>query len=199
MEQSQASARGPGRPRSTRTPEAVRAAAAELFAAHGFSGTSVRDIAERAGVEPSIVIRHFGSKEALFVETMSIDDGLEGLTEGDLGTLGRRILDRVVNGADPERVAVFRALMRALDRDDVRRHLVDAGEAHIVRPLAARLSGPDARLRAELVAAQVNGLLHALWSMGDPDLLRHGPDRIIEVYGRAMQALIDGDVSRRSG
>jgi TetR/AcrR family transcriptional regulator len=53
----------------TEEPEArakIIAAAEELFAAHGFSGTSVRDIAKQAGVTGAMVHYYFGSKEGLY-------------------------------------------------------------------------------------------------------------------------------------
>ncbi|MBD0840497.1 TetR/AcrR family transcriptional regulator [Streptomyces sp. TRM68416] len=40
-------------------------AAIELFARHGVRGTGVAAVAERAGVTPSALIHHFGSKDAL--------------------------------------------------------------------------------------------------------------------------------------
>ena len=43
----------------------IREAAMRLFAEHGFSAVSVRDIAAEAGVSPSLVIHHYGSKEQL--------------------------------------------------------------------------------------------------------------------------------------
>lgn len=43
----------------------IRLAALELFGAYGFRATTVRQIAERAGVSPGLVIHHFGSKDAL--------------------------------------------------------------------------------------------------------------------------------------
>lgn len=44
------------------------AAARDLFGAKGFEATSVREIAERAGVTKLMVYRHFGSKARLFQE-----------------------------------------------------------------------------------------------------------------------------------
>jgi AcrR family transcriptional regulator len=38
----------------------------QLFAAHGFSGTSIRDIAASAGVNQAMIGYHFGSKTGLF-------------------------------------------------------------------------------------------------------------------------------------
>lgn len=43
----------------------VRDAAIELFAARGFDRTSVKAIAEAAGVSPGLVIHHYGSKDEL--------------------------------------------------------------------------------------------------------------------------------------
>lgn len=49
--------------------DAVRAAvlenAAQLFAERGPTATSVRDIAERAGINHGLIFRHFGAKENL--------------------------------------------------------------------------------------------------------------------------------------
>lgn len=57
--------RGPGRD-SRR--EAVVEAAAKLFAARGFDGVSMRDIARGAGMLSGSLYYHFASKEALYAE-----------------------------------------------------------------------------------------------------------------------------------
>jgi TetR/AcrR family transcriptional regulator, regulator of cefoperazone and chloramphenicol sensitivity len=61
------------------TPEARRstkdrliAAAAELFAEHGFHGTTMRDIAERAGANLAASNYHYGSKKALYLEVLRV-------------------------------------------------------------------------------------------------------------------------------
>ena len=45
-------------------------AATALFAASGFRGTSIRDIAERAGTNVAAGHYHFGSKEGLYLEVL---------------------------------------------------------------------------------------------------------------------------------
>ncbi len=59
---------------ATRTPDQTRArlldAAAALFAEQGFHGTTVRQIAERAGVNLAAGNYHFGSKRALYLEVL---------------------------------------------------------------------------------------------------------------------------------
>lgn len=47
-------------------------AALELFAEHGFGGTSVRDIAKTAGVQPATMYAHFPSKQHVLAEIVKI-------------------------------------------------------------------------------------------------------------------------------
>src|SRR5262245_24774569 len=62
-----------GRTKSDRTRAAILASAATLFAAHGYERTTVRDIAAGAGIDPSMVIRYFGSKDELFARVAEPD------------------------------------------------------------------------------------------------------------------------------
>jgi len=51
--------------RKAKTRQLLLDAAGELFAEHGIEGTSVEQVAERAGVSVGTLYFHFGSKEAL--------------------------------------------------------------------------------------------------------------------------------------
>lgn len=76
----------------------IRDAALALFGAHGFSGTSVRAIADRADVSAALVMHHFGSKQALRAECDAhIVDEVIGrkerlATDSDLSSTMRRWL-----------------------------------------------------------------------------------------------------------
>jgi AcrR family transcriptional regulator len=52
------------------TRERVLAAASDLFATHGFHGTKMRDIAQRAKVNLAAANYHFGSKEDLYLDVL---------------------------------------------------------------------------------------------------------------------------------
>jgi TetR/AcrR family transcriptional regulator len=58
---------------TTRDPvrQRILTAARELFAQHGYEGTSVRDITARAKANLAAITYHFGSKEALFHAVIS--------------------------------------------------------------------------------------------------------------------------------
>ena len=47
-------------------------AARQEFGDRGFEATTVRDIAQRAGVDPSLVLQHYGSKSALFTAAIQL-------------------------------------------------------------------------------------------------------------------------------
>lgn len=53
----------------------ILAAAAEVFAQHGFRGSTTRRIADAAGVNEITIFRQFGSKEALLREAMKHTSG----------------------------------------------------------------------------------------------------------------------------
>ena len=65
--------------RATRS--ALQDAASRLFAEHGFGGTTVRDIADAAGVTERTFFRYFAGKEELMLD--DILEWLPGLQQGD--------------------------------------------------------------------------------------------------------------------
>ncbi len=173
----------------TATRRSIWAAAMELFTRQGYAATTVREIAGRAGVDPALVIRHFGSKETLFIETMSaaLDD--QPLVTGPTETLGEDFIRFVLDAEDQVR-GVFLALVRASDVEGIAPQLGKQHELTFVTPLRGRLTGPDAQLRARLAAALVGGLLYALWVVEDEGLASADPESIVRTYGGLLQQLI---------
>jgi len=71
VDEAGAAERPRGRPRSAIADEAIREAAVDLFAEHGFEGFSVEDVADHAGVSKATVYRRYPSKVDLIVEAAS--------------------------------------------------------------------------------------------------------------------------------
>lgn len=78
--------RGRGRPRDPETDERITTAAAELMLQRGFNGTTVDDVAARAGVGKATVYRRWPSKEDLAVAAMETLYSVE-LPEPDTGSI----------------------------------------------------------------------------------------------------------------
>lgn len=170
-------------------------AARVLFAEHGYSGASVRDIARAADVDPAIVVRRFGSKDQLFIRTMQFDPQVSPLFEGELGDLGSRLVESILQRTEGFPPQAFLALMGDAERPEVRAHLRDIVEKRLVAPIAGRLTGPNARLRAALIVSQILGLQNALWGTQDPDVTGASRKALSRVAGAGIQALIDLDGS----
>src|SRR6478609_2950361 len=57
--------------------QALLDAASSLFAERGFDRSTTRDIGERAGLDPTLITRYFGSKAALYLATLRTDFAAE--------------------------------------------------------------------------------------------------------------------------
>jgi hypothetical protein len=174
------------------TAEAIRQAATELFGRNGFASTSVRGIARRAGVDPALVIRHYGSKEELFLVTLPATGYFDEVFDGPLESLGERMTAFVMNKADESMLKVYTTLVRASDSSAVRQRLYDVMDLAFVVRLKDRLPGPDPALRARLLAAQVGGLLSSL-SLSDTQFREHDRATVVRTYGAAMQSLLTAE------
>jgi AcrR family transcriptional regulator len=174
------------------TRSAIQAAATPLFIEHGFNGVSVRTIAAAAGVDPALVIRHFGSKESLFLQTIDRQGGLSEVMAGPLETLGRRLVEHFLGQAGTHLRQNFVSLIQASDHPLVREELIRSTGRTFVQPIGSRLTGEHAELRAALVAAQVGGLLSSLFLTENPVLAEADDEDIVALYGAAIQSLLDG-------
>lgn len=174
--------------RSTR--RSIATAAASLFGEHGYEATSVRAVAAAAGVDPALVIRYFGSKEDLFLETIQLHAIFDAALQAPLPELGAQLVETVLELRGTRALQVHAALVRASGHAKVQQSLRSSTQHGFVEPLTARLEGPDPQLRARLVTAQVLGLLDALALREDDLLLRADATAVITSYGAVLDALI---------
>ncbi|MEU2712567.1 TetR family transcriptional regulator [Streptomyces sp. NPDC007205] len=179
-------ARRPARRRSaSATRTALRGAAVLRFGKYGYEGTSVRDIAGDVGVDAALVYRYFGSKEALFNDVAGTGKIFEPLLEEPVEAIPdwfcALLLGAPAEGDFPHPVL---SVLRSSGRDEaVGRLRAEFTEVFSSR-LAARLGGPDADLRAELLAAWMLGTSLLRTEIRPPALVS-APDATVERYLRA--------------
>ena len=157
----------------------------------GYDQVGVRDIAARAGADPALVNRYFGSKEGLFAEAVTAKFDLSELFAGDRAMLGEHLARYILQKKTPSNtydplVALLRSSSSEVAGGMVRDALVDG----FVRPLAARLDGPDAVPRAELVGSILLGLLIFRTVVGGA--MMQNDERLLASVARTLQAVIDG-------
>ncbi|GAB3858046.1 TetR family transcriptional regulator [Nocardioides maradonensis] len=181
------------RPAGVATRDAIAEAAGRLFAEKAYDAVSVRAIAAEAGVDPALVIRHFGSKELLFLGVMASGPGVDELLDGPLEDLGRSLVRYFLGRSGSEFRQQYLALAQASHHEQVRAALQRRTAEMFVEPLAARLTGRRRELRAALLLAQIGGLLTMLVLQEDPVLARAAHQDVIEEYGAALQQLLTPD------
>ena len=154
----------PMHPKRRRNAAATRAAifeaATRRFAYQGYEHAGVREIAADAGVDAAMVNRYFGSKEGLFTEVVERAFDIRYLVDGDRATLAERLARRMVYGredtADESSVPLLLILHSATEPNAA--ELIRTSlDRNLLRPLAERLDGPDAEVRAAMVIANCTG------------------------------------------
>jgi AcrR family transcriptional regulator len=151
----------PRRRDSAGSRQALLAAARTLFNDRGFDRTTIRDIGELAGLDPTLIARYFGSKSGLYLAILRTDFAAEeSESPRDLFDPARMIelLNRVQRrGPGP----VISSALRSDGDPSVHDEALVAFTERLVDPLVRRLESggvPEARLRAELVAAAFVGV-----------------------------------------
>jgi AcrR family transcriptional regulator len=138
--------------KGARTRQSLLDSAIRRFAANGYRGTSVSEVARDVGLTPAAVYAYFGGKEELFAA--AVDADAAGLIEGALSP--------VLSGTfDMEWAGLIAALLERLPRHPLARRLLSGLEPeHTVRmleiPALAELrKGIAERLRAGQASGEV--------------------------------------------
>jgi AcrR family transcriptional regulator len=105
--------------RSSATMGAILAGARKLFAANGFEGASMDDIAAQAGVAKGAIYHHFASKEAIFTQV------LEGVQAEIASTPAPPALRQMPDALDRIAAGVLRYLELAMQPGIKRILLID--------------------------------------------------------------------------
>lgn len=179
------------RPRdSEATRAAILKAARTRFTREGYDRVRLGDVAEDAEVNAALVVRYFGSKEGLFAEAVTSDaEGMEEVLSGELSVLGWELARYVM--ASKENFDPLLAMLRSASDEKAAGMLREALDHGFVRPLAARMDGEDAELRAAMVAAELLGVMVAREVIRSGPMLEASPDRLIAHLAPVLQSYID--------
>jgi AcrR family transcriptional regulator len=180
--------------KSDRTRALILAAAREQFAANGYGGATIRGIAERAGIDPAMVIRYFGSKDELFARAAVFDlrlPSFDGIERSQIGaTLVRHAIELWEGDQGSSGLTI---LLRSAASNEYAAGKVREVFAAQVTPALARVAGKaDARRRAGLVASQILGLALCRHVLKIPPVVEMSPEAIVELVGPTIQRYAAG-------
>ena len=179
-------------------------AAIDLFGRQGVAATSIRAIAERAGVSPALVIHHFGSKADL--RAACDDHVVELIRTSKTETIdaGPTLMPQEVQALMRESRPALRYLTRTLSDGSPRLNqlmddLVESSLGYTEKAVRAGYVRPSANPRARVVVLTLwmfGGLvlhehLHRLLGV---DLLAEDSD-VMPYLSTAMEILTDGVIA----
>jgi AcrR family transcriptional regulator len=185
-------AKKPGK--SDRTRAAILEAARELFATEGYERTTVRDIAARASIDPALVIRYFGSKEALFVRAADIELRMPDLA-GAPGSRGEAIVRHFLSiweGEDGNPGMTI--LLRSAASNPVAAGKLRDVFAQQVLPALGRAGGDPAQ--AGLVSSQLLGLALCRYVLELPPVVALPVEHIVREVGATLERYLGDGRSR---
>lgn len=185
---------------ATATRQAILEAAVERFCAESYDDVGMRDIARDVGVDAALISRYFGSKEELFVSALDSCKNGNELTDGPRESFGERVAYEVIfdevtpcsamNGTEKMRglLILLRSIGSAKAMDVVQR----TSDARFYEPLTEWIGGPDAAVRARLVAGLIMGMaIGRELSCGYGGLSDDQRQALCKRTAAALQGLID--------
>lgn len=154
------------------TAQRILEAARAEFGERGFEAATIRRIAQRAAVDPSLVMQHYGSKAALFAVAIQLDDATLGEVEAHL----HDVLDVRLAALPPETKALVRSMLTTPEAAESMSAFLNERVVNLSRAIG----GEDADLRAALIVSSILGLtiarhfleLDAFTEASDADIAR---------------------------
>jgi AcrR family transcriptional regulator len=187
------------RPGKQDTREVILAAAREAFAERGFDAASIRHIAAAAGVDPALVHHYFGAKDQLFLAAMRAPfdptEVIAGALAGTRAGAGERLVRTFVSTWDSAAGGPAAALVRsAVGNELIAKMMRDLIINRVMRRIATQLGLDPAEgaMRANLVAAQMAGLIMVRYIIKVEPLASAAPETIVALIGPTVQRYLTG-------
>ncbi|ODU02709.1 MAG: hypothetical protein ABS81_16725 [Pseudonocardia sp. SCN 72-86] len=172
------------------TRDALLRAARRHFSVHGYAGATLRGIAAEAQVSAALLVKYFGSKEGLLAAASDLEAETAALLDAPNATLGAHLVGALLDLHDRAQADPLLRTVLTGPRPGGER-IVEELDRRLVARLADRLDGPDARLRAEMVCAQLIGLGAVRLLLASPATVAEPPAALVERLGPILQAWID--------
>lgn len=183
----------PTRPRNaTATRAAILQSAIEHFAAAGYDGAGVRQIANAAGVTAMLVNRYFGSKERLFAEAVETAFAPPVFVVEESDTVARDAANALVSRTGPagDPPKPFLIMLLSVSNPVAVRIVREAIERHVGQRLARQIDRSDRELRTELMLSVISGMLLMRSVIGTRALSEADPVSIAGVLEPVFEAII---------
>jgi AcrR family transcriptional regulator len=186
------------RPGDSGTRQAILEAAGRQFSELGYDRTSMRSVAQEAGVDPALIVHFFANKSRLFVEAVGppVDPQLlvDALSSTPLDQAGEQLARLFVAILDnPQARRRVTGLVRAAASEPEAARLVrDLVSREILTRVVEALGVDDGERRAALVGSQLIGLVMARVVVGVEPLVEMTAEEIVAALAPTLQRYLSG-------
>jgi AcrR family transcriptional regulator len=185
--------------RSDATRAAILVAARERFASDGYERATIRSIAADADIDPSMVMRYYGSKDGLFAAAADLDLQLPDLAGVPRDKLGQALVRHWVSlweeGPSDELLIVL--LRSAVTNEGAAEHLRTVFGAQVAKTVDSVVDDPsEAPTRAGLVATQMLGLALCRHILRIPPVVALDPETLIASVSETIQRYLTGPLTK---
>jgi len=186
--------------------EHILATARRLFAEHGFDGTSLRQVAREAGVDPAMIHHFFKGKDELFALSVALPADpaqvLEGVDQQDPDHRAEAIVRAVLrlweSPAQHSLVAFIRGTIGSKAKTLLLREVVTRT---IISRIMAGIPGPplEVALRGNLVATQMVGVMLVRYVVKLEPLASASPEDVVRLVAPNVQHYLTGELDGLDG
>jgi AcrR family transcriptional regulator len=179
------------------TRHAILDAARARFATDGFTSSTIRKIAADAGVDASLVMQYFGSKDELFATVMNlgpntmsrVSDAFSG-PDDSIGERVTRAFLEVWDG-DPLVSQPLQALLRAaIGNSQATIQLRDLIQKRVIDDLSPQLREGDMATRIEIACSMLVGIVVGRQLVQIEALVEQDREALVSYIGPGIQAVL---------
>jgi AcrR family transcriptional regulator len=184
--------------RSGQTKARILDAARRRFSADGYERATIRAIATDADIDPSMVMRYFGSKDGLFAAAASLDLHLPDLAAAPRKKRGHLLAQHYLRlwEHDAAKGGLAILLRTAATNDGAAERVREVFREQVLPAVAA--VSPDApSTRAALIASQLLGMAYCRYVVRMPALVALDERVIVEKLGETIQRYLEGPINAR--
>ncbi len=171
--------------KADQTKAAILAAASRRFAESGYEAATIRAIAADADIDPSMVMRYFGTKDQLFAAAAEFDLRLPDLSDVGPDGLGRALVSHfLARWEDDDALVVL--LRSATTNADAAQRMTDIFAGQLL-PAISKFVPDDVPRRAGLIATQILGMALCRFVLRLPPVVDLSREELIEWLGPTLQ------------
>ena len=178
----------------------IQDAARRQFSELGYDRTSLRQVAQEAGVDPALVSHFFGTKEQLFRTVVGFplnpSDGVAAVVAGPPDQAGLRLARFVLGALETEstRQRIIGLVRGAIAAPEAARLIREFLTLQLLVPVARHLHAGDAEYRASLVMSQIAGMILVRYIVAVEPLASCAPDEVAAALAPTLQRYLTGDI-----